>query len=88
MKLVDGVIVVQNGDEHVLVASGDASKSFSGIIKLNSTAAYIVDLLIKGTTKEKAIESLTSTYNVDAQNAAKSFDGVVDSIRPTGLILE
>ncbi len=43
MKLKEGFIIKQTDGEHVMVAVGDAK--FSGIIRSNKTAAFIVDCL-------------------------------------------
>ena len=47
MRLKEGFILHEVGEEHMAVATGEAAKAFNGIIRNNETAAYIFELLQK-----------------------------------------
>ena len=40
MKFKDGVIITKNGDEHIIVFSGEVGQAFSGMIKTNRTRYF------------------------------------------------
>ena len=41
MKLKSGIVIEKAGDEYVAVATGEAAKSFNGIIRINKSANFI-----------------------------------------------
>ena len=45
MKLKNGIVTNSIDGESFAIATGEASKSFNGLIKNNPTAAYIFELL-------------------------------------------
>ena len=45
MKLKNGVIITSHDDGFIAIAAGEAAASFNGMLKLNSTAAFICELL-------------------------------------------
>ena len=53
MKLKEGFVTHEMGGEQVMVATGSAS--FSGLVRSNATAAFIVDCLKEETTKEQIL---------------------------------
>ena len=55
MKLKDGFVIQEMAGETVMVATGEASKEFRGIVRNNKTAAYIANLLLQDTTREEII---------------------------------
>ena len=45
MKLKNGIVTNSIDGESFAIATGEASKSFNGLIKNNPTAAYILNFL-------------------------------------------
>ena len=41
MKLKSGIVIEKAGDEYVAVATGEAAKSFNGIIRNNKRANFL-----------------------------------------------
>ena len=64
MKLMEGVIVVPNGKDHVLVTAGDAQTVFPGMIVLNDSATRIVQALQEETTEQALLELMLATFDV------------------------
>ena len=56
------------------------------IFELNGTGARIWDLLAEGTREDRIIELLVSEFQVDADEAARSFAELVDRLRAEGLL--
>lgn len=88
MKFKDGVIITKNGDEHIIVAAGEAGQMFSGMIKMNSTAAFIAELLQSETTEESLIDRLLEKYEVTPEQARLAVLSVLEKFRSAGLISE
>lgn len=88
MKLNKDYIMSELGDESVLVPTGQASSDFHGVIRLNETAAFIVNCMKKDAEAEKIAEALTGEYDVDIQTAEKHVTSVLEKLRKIGAIDE
>lgn len=88
MKFKDGVIITKNGDEHIIVAAGEAGQMFSVMIKMNSTAAFIAELLQSETTEESLIDRLLEKYEVTPEQARLAVMSVLEKFRSAGLMSE
>ncbi len=86
MQLKVGTVLTQSGDMSVLVATGEAGKAFSGMIKLNSSAAFIAEKLKNDTDEDKIIAALLEKYDVTPEHAAESVMAVIAKLEGVGLI--
>ncbi len=88
MRLKDGFILHEVGEEHMAVATGEAAKSFNGIIRNNETAAYIFELLQKETTEEEIVAAMCARYDAEEAVIAADVATIVARIREAGLLHE
>lgn len=88
MKLQATVYVTEVEGEYVAVATGKAAKSFSGMIRMNGTAAFVVQALQKRTSRDKLIEKLKGEYEVTDEAAARNVDGILEKLRTAGWLDE
>ena len=65
MKLKNGFILRKVGRQFVVAATGEASKNFNGMIRLNDEAAYAFGLLQGGVTEEELVAALLAKYPAD-----------------------
>ncbi len=79
MKLKDGFVTQQMGDEQIMVATGAAH--FSGLVRSNTTAAFIVDCLKEQTTKEQIVEKMLQKYDVTADVATADVDKILAKLK-------
>ena len=86
MKLRDEFVTHQLGDKQVLVATGNSS--FSGIVRSNATAAFIVNLLTHDTTRENLIDAILQEYDCTAEQAEHAVTYVLDNLRTIGALDE
>ena len=87
MKVKKGIVLSKVGDEFVLVPTGEAAKSFHGIVRLNETGAEIWKDLEKELSEEKIVNNLMAHYtDVDHEMALRSVRNVVDKLRDAGLL--
>ncbi|MBO4429066.1 MAG: PqqD family protein [Clostridia bacterium] len=86
MKLKDGVIITKLEGGFVAVDSNACEGRFNGMIKMNSTAAFIAVLLKNGADRETLITKMLEKYDTTEEKAAHSVDEVVNTLRREGLI--
>ena len=71
MKIKKGFILREVAGNNIVVAVGDAVKSFNGVINVNETGAFLWKLLENDTTEEKLVTALLEEYDVDEELAKK-----------------
>ncbi len=86
MKLKEGFVTHEMGGEQVMVAAGSAS--FSGLVRSNATAAFIVDCLKEETTKEQILEKMQEKYEGSAEVMGADVDKIVAKLRSIGALDE
>lgn len=86
MKLKEGFITYNTGDENLLVATGEAGKSFNGIVRNNETAAFIAELLKDEITEDEIVNRILDTYDVDENTAKKDVRKLLDTFKREGFL--
>ena len=71
MKIKEGYILREVAGNYLVVAIGEASLDFNGVITLNETGAYLWNRLSEEATEEELISSMTEEYEID-ESVAKS----------------
>ena len=79
MKLRSGFITQKIDGTLFLVSTGE--ESFSGFVRSNSTAAFIVDCLKEETTEDKIIEAMCSMYDAPRQEITADVKKILDPLR-------
>lgn len=85
MKLNDSFITHMDGDTQMIV---DTSAKFSGLIRNNKTAAYIIELLKTDTTEEKIVEAVCQKYDAPKDTVRKDVHRLIEEWRTIGAIDE
>ena len=62
MKVKHGFILRKVGKQYVVAATGEASRNFNGMIRLNDEAAFAFGQLQGGTTEEELVAALVEKY--------------------------
>lgn len=88
MKTKKGFMLRSVAGRHVVVAIGQASVDFNGLITLNDTGAYIWERLAKGTTYEDLLKDMLSDYEVDEETAKSGIDAFLKTARDAELLDE
>ena len=86
MKIRDGFILREVADSFIVVAVGEAVKTFNGIVNLNETGAFLWKILEQGATKEELLKKLTEEYDVDDATAKKDIDAFVAKLEEAKLV--
>lgn len=86
MRLKDGFITHEGMGEHIMVPSGGLS--FSGMVRSNKTAGFIVECLKEEVTEEEIISRMLAKYDADKEQITKDVRKVLDRLRSIGAIEE
>ena len=71
---------------YVVIAVGAASKSFRGMVKLNSTAADIWKCIESGFTQEEICDMLFEKYEVEREKLESDVDSIIRSFSEQGFL--
>ena len=82
LKTKEGFIMRQLGNEYMVVAVGEASKTFNGMIRLNETGAFFWENMEKGIEKAALVDKMLERFeDLDRETAEKDLDEFVEKIR-------
>lgn len=88
MKIKDGFVVRDLAGQSIVVALGEASKTFNGMIKLNDTGRLIWDMLSVGKTKEEIVDRFTAEYDVAREIADGDVTAFIETLQGADIIEE
>ena len=87
MKVKKGIVQSKVGDDFVLVPTGEAAKSFHGVVRLNETGVEIWNALEAELSEEEIVNKLMARYtDVDYETALRSVRSVTDKLKDAGLL--
>ena len=86
MKIKDGFVVREIAGECVVIALGEASKSFNGMIKLNESARILWECLAKGCEKEDMIAAVLDAYDVDRDTVEKDVERLLLTLKEANIL--
>ena len=88
MKIKQGFIKRKIQDKYVVVATGDASKTYRNFIELNQTASVIWDEVKNGKTIEQIAELFVKEYGITIEKATQDINKIVSVLIKEGVICE
>ena len=86
MKLKDDFITQTIEETQFLVPIG--GESFSGIVRSNKTAAFIVDCLKEETTEDAIIDAMCAKYDAPRDEIAADVRGILETLRSINALEE
>ncbi len=86
MKIKDGFVVRELAGQSIVVALGEASKTFNGMIKLNDTGRLIWDMLAEGKAKEEIADRFVAEYDVEREVAERDINAFVETLQGAGIL--
>ena len=86
MKLKDSFITQDIDGTQFMVAVGETS--FTGIVRSNKTAAFIVDCLKTETTKEQIVDKMCAKYDAPKERIEADVDKILEKLRGIGALDE
>ena len=84
MKLNSGFITHNDGENKLLVSTG--ATKFSGLVRGNSSAGFIIECLEQETTEDEIIAKMCQKWDVSEDDARRDVRKVVGQLRGIGAI--
>ena len=86
MKLNPNFVTQSIDDIQFMVPVGEAP--FSGLVRSNKTAAFIVDCLKQDTTQDAIVDAMCRKYDAPRETIAADLEGVLNKLRQIGALDE
>jgi hypothetical protein len=74
------------GDQYVIVAVGEASKRFHGMISVNGSGSLLWDCLEKECEINDLVLAMTDTYEIDADTARADVLEFLTNLKEVGAV--
>ncbi len=87
MKLKDGFILTEIGDEHILVPASETAH-YGHVVRMNDTAAFIVEQLRKDVSREQIVDALLDQYEVEKSEAEQNVNEIIEKMRSINALEE
>ena len=84
MKLSKGFITHTEDGQRVLVSTG--ATAFSGLVRTNPTAAFIIDCIAEGVTMEELTDRLDAKYDAPREKLAADAERLIAQLREIGAV--
>ena len=82
LKVKKGFILRRMLNEYMVVAVGEASLHFNGMIRLNATGAFLWEALSEGATEAELVQRLLSRFeDLDEATAKADLNEFLDTVR-------
>ena len=87
MKIKNGFVARDIAGQCVVMALGDASKIFNGIIKLNESGKFIWDMLVLEKTAEEIVDALVEEFDgVSREVAAVDVNDFIEKLMGANIL--
>lgn len=87
MKLKYQFVIREVAGQHVAVAVGQDNARFNGMVKLNGTGAYLMELLnTRHYSREELLQALLDRYDVDRVRAEQTLDPFLSALEQGELL--
>ncbi len=86
MKIKAGFVVRELAGQSIVIALGEASKTFNGMIKLNDTGRVIWDMLSEGKEISEIVDKFVSEYDVDRETATRDVSAFVEVLQGADIL--
>ena len=87
MRIKNGFVLREVAGQIMVIATGEASKDFHGMIKLNSTGKEIWLALQEGLAEKDVVKRIQDKYDVDAEKASQDVRGFIKQMEEMGFLV-
>ena len=81
MKIKNGFILRKVGRQYVVAATGEASKNFNGMIRLDESGAFALDLLKNEITQQELLCALKEKYSVSEAELQPALENFLSKLK-------
>lgn len=86
MKVKNGFLLRKVGEQNIVVAVGEESRDFNGIIRLNETGRFLWEKLQADTTEKNLVSAMLLEYDIDEATAVNDTADFIASLREANLL--
>lgn len=86
MKIKEGFLVRNVAGSYIVVAMGEKTVDFNGIMTLNETGYFLWELFSKGCDKDAAVKAMTAEYDVSEEIAAADIECFMKKLEDASLV--
>lgn len=87
MRIKSGFVLREVAGQNMVIATGEASKDFHGMIKLNNTGKEIWQGLQQGLSETEIAKGLQDKYGVEEENALIDTKEFIGKMLEMGFVL-
>lgn len=87
MEFKKGFVLREVAGQTMVVATGEASKDFHGMIRLNETGKLVWQGIADGKTAEEIAEDMTGIFSVDRDRALADVTALITKMKAAGILL-
>lgn len=88
MKIKEGFMLRQFGEDYIVVAVGDGAEDFNKLITLNSVGQFIYSELGADKTRDELIDAVMNKYEVKRAVAEADLEVFLGNLKKAGLLDE
>lgn len=88
MRIKDGFVLREIAGQIMVIATGEASKDFHGMIKLNETGRDIFVALQEKRSEEEIVTRLQEKYEIDGEKAAEDTKAFLAQMKEAGFLAD
>lgn len=86
MKIKEGFMLRQFGENYIVVAVGDGSEDFNKLITINEVGAFIYKFLSEDRTRDEVVEAMLEKYDVTEEIAVRDCEAYITNLKTAGLL--
>ena len=86
MKIKKGYVIRKVMGNNVVIATGEASRNFHGMVKLNDTAAEMWEYISRGMSKDEIVQSMLEKYDVEEETLRHDLDTILETLVSQGFV--
>lgn len=87
MRIKNGFVLREVAGQTMVIATGEASKDFHGMIKLNGTGKEIWLGLQEGLSEEEIVLRIREKYEVDVEKATEDTKAFIAKMEEMGFLV-
>lgn len=88
MRIKRGFVLREVAGQNMVIATGEASKDFHGMIKLNDTGKEIWQGLQEGISVAEIAKRIQEKYDVEYEKAMEDTENFVEKIKEAGFLVD
>lgn len=87
MKIKEGFVLEEVGNSYLAVAVGDRARSFSGLVRMNATGAFLWNLMQgRDISREELLSEVLENYEVSPEQAERDISEFEKKLRDGGIL--